>query len=72
VRFARNLLRLSEASSAVRMTQEELGRMVGLSRSAFRRCFADLIDQGIVELQYGSIRIRDRRALQREAARVED
>lgn len=72
VRFARTLLRLSEASSAVRMTQEELGRMVGLSRSAFRRCFADLIDQGIVELQYGSIRVRDRRALQREAARVED
>lgn len=72
VRFARALLRLTTTDGAVRLTQEELGRMVGMSRAAFRRSFAALIEQGIVDVEYGGIRIRDRTALEREAARLEE
>lgn len=72
VRFARTLLRLTTADGTVRLTQEELGRMVGMSRAAFRRSFAALIEQGIVDVEYGGIRIRDRLALEREAARTEE
>lgn len=37
-----------------------------------RRSFAALIEQGIVDVEYGGIRIRDRTALEREAARLEE
>jgi CRP-like cAMP-binding protein len=69
-RFARALLRLTSSSGAVHVTQEELGRMVGMSRAAFRRSFAALIKQGIVEVEYGRIQIRNLPALEREAERT--
>ena len=72
VRFARALLRLTSSEGTVRLTQEELGRMVGMSRAAFRRSFAALIEQGIVEVEYGGMRIRDRLSLEREAARTDE
>lgn len=72
VRFARALLRLTAPGDTVRLTQEELGRMVGMSRAGFRRSFAALIEQGIVEVEYGGIRIRNRAALEREAAKTEE
>lgn len=71
-RFARALLRLTSVTGAVHVTQEELGRMVGMSRAAFRRAFAALIQQGIVEVEYGRIQIRDLSALEAEAARTDD
>ena len=71
-RFARVLLRLASTGGDVRVTQEELGRMVGMSRAAFRRSFAALIGEGIVELDYGCIRIRDLAALEREASKVDE
>jgi len=70
-RFARALLRLTSTGGEVRLTQEELGRMVGMSRAAFRRSFAALIDRGIVKVEYGGIIIQDRAALDREAARTD-
>lgn len=72
VRFARALLRLTSSGGTVRLTQEELSRMVGMSRAGFRRSFGVLIEQGIVDLDYGCIRIRDRAALEREAARADE
>lgn len=71
-RFARALLRLTASGDTVRLTQEELGRMVGMSRAGFRRSFASLIEQGIVDVEYGGIRIRDRTALEREAAKTDE
>jgi CRP-like cAMP-binding protein len=71
-RFARALLRLATAGGDVHVTQEELGRMVGMSRAAFRRSFSALIDRRIVELDYGCIRICDLAALEREAARMDE
>jgi CRP-like cAMP-binding protein len=71
-RFARALLRLTSPAGAVHVTQEELGRMVGMSRAAFRRAFAALIQQGIVEVEYGRILIRDQMALEAEAKKTDD
>ncbi len=66
-RFARLLLRLVNADGSVRATQEELGRMAGMSRAAFRRAFGTLIKAGIVETAYAGLRIKDLPALEREA-----
>ena len=66
-RFARLLRRIASPDGSVRVTQEELGRMAGMSRVAFRRAFASLIDSGAVETEYGGLRIRDAAALEREA-----
>jgi CRP-like cAMP-binding protein len=67
-RFARLLLRIASPDGSVRVTQEELGRMAGMSRVAFRRAFASLIESGAVETEYGGVRIRDADALKGEAA----
>jgi len=66
-RFARLLLRMASPDGSVRVTQEELGRLAGMSRVAFRRAFATLIESGAVETEYGGLRIRDAAALEREA-----
>lgn len=71
-RFARALLRLSSASGSVHVTQEELGRMVGMSRATFRRSFAALIERGIVEVEYGRIQICNLPALESEASKIGD
>lgn len=66
-RFARLLLRLALPDGTVAATQEELGRMAGMSRAAFRRTFATMIAAGVLETGRGSVRIHDRAALEREA-----
>lgn len=68
-RFARLLLRIADAEGRVRATQEDLGRMAGMSRAAFRRAFGDLIAAGAVEMEYAGLCILDRAALQGEADR---
>jgi CRP-like cAMP-binding protein len=67
-RFARLLLRLATPEGSVQATQEELGRMAGMSRAAFRRSCTDLIDAGAVQIVYGGVRITDRASLKRAAA----
>ncbi|ULB11518.1 Crp/Fnr family transcriptional regulator [Cereibacter azotoformans] len=63
-RFARMLLRLADPDGSVRATQEDLCRMAGMSRAAFRRAFKGLIDAGSVRTEYGVLWIVDRAALQ--------
>ena len=41
--------------------------MVGMSRAAFRRAFAALIEQGIVDVEYSRILIRDIAAQESES-----
>lgn len=65
-RFARMLLRLSSRDGVVEATQTELGALAGMSRAAFRRAFSELIEQGIVKMEYGAVRILDMQALRRE------
>lgn len=64
-RFARMLLRLAGPDGSVRVTQDELGRMAGMSRAAFRRAFTALIEAGTVRTEYRGVRIVDRDALER-------
>lgn len=66
-RFARVLLRLAGPDGTINATQEELGRMAGMSRAGFRRAFGALIDAGVLETGRGSVLIHDRAALEREA-----
>lgn len=66
-RFARILLRLATPDGTVNATQEELGRMAGKSRAAFRRTFRTLIETGVLATGRGSVRIQNRPALECEA-----
>lgn len=66
-RFARMVLRLATPDGSVRATQDDLGRMAGMSRAAFRRAFKSLIEAGAVRIEYGGLRIIDRAALQHAA-----
>lgn len=63
-RFARLLLRLADADGLVHASQDDLGNMVGMSRSTFRRTFASLIAAGVVETEYGGLRILNRATLE--------
>ena len=67
-RFARLLLRLATPGGTAQVTQEELGRKAGMSRAAFRRSCAALIDAGAVRIDYGRVHIVDRVQLKRAAA----
>ncbi len=69
-RFARLLLRLASPDGWVESTQEDLGRLAGMSRAAFRRAFASLIESGAVETRRGRVHIRDRAALVSVAGEV--
>lgn len=66
-RFARLLLRLALPDGTVAATQEELGRMAGMSRAGFRRALGFLIAEGVLETGRGTVRVHDRAALEREA-----
>jgi CRP/FNR family transcriptional regulator, cyclic AMP receptor protein len=62
-RFACMLLRCMAPDGTVRATQEELGRMAGMSRVAFRRAFRELIAEAVVRTEYRTIRVLDRARL---------
>ena len=62
-RFACMLLRCMAPEGTVRATQEELGRMAGMSRAAFRRAFRELIAEAVVLTGYRTIRVLDRARL---------
>jgi CRP-like cAMP-binding protein len=64
-RVARILLRLASTDGAVPGSQEDLGRLLGMTRSSVRRALASLIDLGAVESGYGRLSVRDRAALER-------
>ncbi len=63
-RLARMLLRLADAQGRVNATQEDLSRLIGMTRSSLRRILAELIDSGAVETGYRNLRIVDRAGLQ--------
>ncbi|MDW3682273.1 Crp/Fnr family transcriptional regulator [Cupriavidus sp. CV2] len=49
------------------LSQEELGRLSGLSRQNTNRALREMVDAGLITLEYGSIRILDLDALRRFA-----
>jgi CRP-like cAMP-binding protein len=64
-RVARILLRLASPDGAVPGSQEDLGRLLGMTRSSVRRALASLIEIGAVESGYGRLSVRDRAGLER-------
>jgi CRP-like cAMP-binding protein len=64
-RVARILLRLARPDGAVPGSQEDLGRLLGMTRSSVRRALTSLIEIGAVESGYGRLSVRDRSALER-------
>jgi CRP-like cAMP-binding protein len=63
-RVARILLRLARPDGTVPGSQEDLGRLLGMTRSSVRRALASLIEMGAVESGYNCITISDRRRLE--------
>lgn len=64
-RVARILLRLAGPDGAVQVSQEDLGRLLGMTRSSVRRALASLIEIDAVQSGYGRLSVRDRAALER-------
>jgi CRP/FNR family cyclic AMP-dependent transcriptional regulator len=64
-RLARMLLRLADADGKVAATQEDLARLIGMTRSSLRRILAELIDTGAVEAGYRSLQVVDRARLRK-------
>lgn len=69
-RLAKLLLRLADAGGTVQGNQDDLGRLIGMTRSSVRRSLASLVEAGAVQTGYRSLRILDEaavRAISREA-----
>jgi CRP-like cAMP-binding protein len=67
VRVARLLLRLAAPDGTVPSTQEELGRLAGMSRATFGRSLSRLIANGAIETRYQEIKIVDVAVVKAEA-----
>ncbi|MDB5753341.1 MAG: Crp/Fnr family transcriptional regulator, partial [Ramlibacter sp.] len=69
VRVARNLAALFNpvlfpgVGEMLRITQQELAYLVGLSRQRVNEALASLQEQGIIQVEYGGVRIFDLQAL---------
>lgn len=64
-RVARILLRLAKADGSVEGSQEDLARLLGMTRSSIRRALSSLMEVGAVQSGYGNLSIRDRATLER-------
>ncbi|WP_374300908.1 Crp/Fnr family transcriptional regulator [Paracoccus sp. (in: a-proteobacteria)] len=64
-RVARILLRLAQPDGSVTCSKEDLGRLLGMTRSSARRALAGLIEMGAVQSGYCVLSIRDRTMLER-------
>lgn len=63
-RVARILLRLAGPDGSVPGSQEDLGRLLGMTRSSVRRALSSLVELGAIEGGYGVLSIRDRGKLE--------
>ena len=73
VRVARNLAALFNpvlfpgVGEVLRITQQELAYLVGLSRQRVNEALSSLQEQGVIEVAYGGLRVLDLQALRRGA-----
>jgi len=63
VRLARRLRALAADGSTAAVTQHDLARLLGITRSRLQRALTELTTQGLIETGYNIIRIRDGDAL---------
>ena len=72
-RLALQLLEIARPDAAglptVRLSQSELGRMVGATRQWVNKLLREFQQDGLVELAYGTVLLRDANALRRRAMR---
>ncbi|HWP18473.1 MAG TPA: Crp/Fnr family transcriptional regulator [Burkholderiaceae bacterium] len=52
--------------SMLRITQQELGMLVGLSRQRVNQALHTLEDRGLIKIEYGGVRVLDLEGLRRE------
>ena len=70
IKVARNLAALFHpllypgVGSLLRITQQELGYLVGLSRQRVNQALSTLASQGLISIEYGGLRVLDRAGLQ--------
>lgn len=62
-RLARMLLRLADTEGKVSATQEDLARLIGMSRSSLQRVLSDLMNTGAIAVSYRSLQIVNRQNL---------
>lgn len=58
-RVSRRLLQLAERSQEASITQDDLAKLVGVTRGTLRRCLDDLAARGAVEMRYRKLRVLD-------------
>jgi len=63
-RVARLMLRLADGEGVVAGSQEDLARILGITRSSIRRTIASLVDSGLISTGYGRLRVLDRGGLE--------
>lgn len=64
-RICRRLLALAEGDAEVQITQDDLGKLVGVTRATLRRALKDLADEGAIETGYRTLRVRNAAVLAR-------
>lgn len=63
-RVSRRLLGLAGADGDAEITQDELAKLLGVTRPTIRRCLGELERMGAVETRYRKLRIIDRSVLE--------
>jgi CRP/FNR family transcriptional regulator, cyclic AMP receptor protein len=63
-RLARLLLRLTVTTPDIKVSQHDLGAMLGMPRSSLRRSIKGLAEAGVVRTGYGIITVTDRLSLE--------
>jgi CRP-like cAMP-binding protein len=60
---ARLMLRLADGDGRVEVRQDDLSRLIGMTRSSLQRALADLAEAGAISRGYGCLLVRDRARL---------
>ncbi len=58
-RVSRRLLQLAERSQEAPITQDDMAKLVGVTRGTLRRCLDDLAARGGIEMHYRKLRVLD-------------
>ena len=64
-RICRRLLALAAQDPNVRITQDDLAKLVGVTRATLRRCITDLAAEGALETGYRELRVANATVLAR-------
>jgi DNA-binding FadR family transcriptional regulator len=63
-RVSRRLLGIAGGDGDAMITQDELSKLLGVTRPTIRRCLAELEKLGAIETRYRKLRIVDRACLE--------